>query len=93
MTTAVAGRHELAVPSVSDFRATVEQGGGDAVLWSRLCQQAGVSAASPTLSLDQLDVLAQTIKAQPGVLGIMGRSLAVRVTTYRTLSRLNGAAR
>ena len=90
--TAVAGAHRLAAPTVADFREAVLQSGGNTSLWIRLCTHAGVPAAALTLSLGQLDALAQKMKAEPGVLGLMGRSLGIRVVTYRSISP-NGADR
>ncbi|HYH24129.1 MAG TPA: hypothetical protein VD834_02170 [Blastococcus sp.] len=85
-------RHEPVAPTVADFRATVERVGVDAAVWAGLCAEAGVPAAG-SLTIAQLGSLADTIKDRPGVLGVMGRSLAVRVSTYRTLSTLNGVSR
>ena len=93
MTTAVAARYDITAPSVADFRATVDRNGSDPVLWYRLCAAAGVPADAADPTPDQLDALARVVSAQPGVLGVLGRSLGVRLTTSRVLSRLNGAPR
>ena len=82
-------RHVPVAPTAADFRATVLRAGGDPALWVALCDEADVPVGG-SLTLAQLGRLADTIKARPGVLGVMGRSLGVRVSTYRTLSILNG---
>jgi hypothetical protein len=83
--------HRLAAPTVADARKVVEQGGaGDSGLWARLCEQARVPATAPSLNLEQLDALVKVITTVPGILGVLGRSLAVRLSSYRTLTLLNG---
>jgi hypothetical protein len=42
------------------------------------------------MTLDQLTLLADAVTNAPGVLGVMGRSLSVRLTTHRTLAALKG---
>jgi hypothetical protein len=45
------------------------------------------------MTLAELDALALVMRNQPGVLGVLGRSLIVRLTTYFTLAMLNGSQR
>ena len=84
--------YDLAPPTVADFREAVARvDHGDPEVWARLCAEAGLAPDATTMTLSQLDALALTIRAQPGVLGVLGRSLTVRLTTYFTLSFLNGS--
>jgi hypothetical protein len=85
------GSYAVAPPTVADFREAVARvDHGDPVVWERLCAEAGLSPQATTMTLAELDVLALTIRNQSGVLGVLGRSLTVRLTTYFTLSFLNG---
>ena len=87
--------HGLAAPTVADFRTAVQKAcpaDHDAV-WARLCSASGTPATASAMTLDELAVLATAVTASPGVLGIMGRSLSVRLSSYRTLTALNGATR
>jgi hypothetical protein len=86
--------HDVVPPTVADFRAAVARvDRGDPTVWAGLCAQARLSAEATTMSLAQLDALALVMRDQPGVLGVLGRSLIVRLTTYFTLSMLNGPQR
>ena len=73
----------LAPPRVADFRDAVRKVAGADIdaTWRRLCHTAGVSPGAVTMSLPQLAALADAVTDEPGVLGVMGRSLAVRLTT------------
>lgn len=85
--------HRLEAPTVLDFRDTVRRvtGAGFEATWQQVCTQAGVPPGVFHLDRVPLGDLAAAIATCPGVLGVLGRSLAVRVHTYRTLSTLNGA--
>jgi hypothetical protein len=84
--------HGLAAPTAADFRAAVARiDRGDPSVWARLCDEAGVSPQATDMTLAELDALALTIRDQPGVLGVLGRSLNVRLMTYFTLTFLNGS--
>lgn len=85
------GSYELAPPTIADFREAVARvDHGDPAVWARLCAEAGLSPQATTMTLAELEVLALTIRNQSGVLGVLGRSLNVRLMTYFTLSFLNG---
>jgi hypothetical protein len=85
-------RYALSPPSVADFRDAVARvDHGDPAVWARLCAEAGSAPQASTLTLAELDRLALVIRDQPGVLGVLGRSLTVRLTTCFTLTMLNGS--
>jgi hypothetical protein len=86
--------HDVAPPTVADFRAAVARvDRGDPAVWADLCAAAGVSPDATSMTLGQLDALALTMRSRPGVLAVLGRSLTVRLTTYITLRLLNGSSR
>ncbi len=85
-------RYRLEPPTTADFRAAVERAGVDEATWARLCAAARVPVEGPH-TVHQLDLLAEVVKTEPGTVGIIGRSLSVRVTTFHTLSSLNGVLR
>lgn len=89
---AAVDRYRLDPPTTADFRAAVARAGVDEPTWERLCAQARVPAEGPH-TVHQLDLLAEVVKLEPGALGVIGRSLSVRVTTFHTLSSLNGVHR
>jgi hypothetical protein len=92
MTTYVTPSPTLQAPRVADFRDAVRRASGADFegTWRGLCADAGVPAGSATMTLDQLTLLADAVTNAPGVLGVMGRSLSVRLTTHRTLAALKG---
>jgi hypothetical protein len=94
MSSYVIPTYQPPLPRVADFRAAVRKVAGDEFegTWRRLCAEARVPPGAATMSPDQLTDLAAVITDSPGVLGIMGRSLAVRLSTHRTLTALNGAS-
>ncbi len=84
----------MPAPTVADFRDSVRRIAKtdfDAV-WGKTCATAGVSAHGE-LTLDQLTKLATVLKTAPGALRVVGQSLSVRLSSYKTLSMLAGAAR
>ena len=85
-------RYRLTPPTTADFRAAVGRAGVDDDGWERLCARARIPAAGPH-TVHQLDLLAEVVKTEPGALGVIGRSLSVRVTTHHTLTSLNGVLR
>jgi hypothetical protein len=85
-------RFRFEAPTTDDFRTAVARAGVDEAAWRRLCAAARVPADGPH-TVHQLDLLAEVVKTEPGTLGVIGRSLAVRVTTFHTLSSLNGVLR
>ena len=95
MTAAPVASHKLAAPTVQDFRTTVQRVARAEFdkVWADACARAGVSRAALNLDEGQLGALAQALSAIPGVVGVIGKSLAVRMTSYRTLSSLAGAKR
>jgi hypothetical protein len=82
--------YQLALPSpgqvcVSVLRVCREAG---RETWEALCQRAEVAPLAAAYSLDELERLAAVLRAEPGVLRVVGQSLAVRLSTYRALSSL-----
>lgn len=55
-------------------------------VWADVCRTAGVSQGAYLLDLDQAARLVAAVRARPGVTGLAGRDLAVRVDTYRLLA-------
>lgn len=53
-------------------------------LWKKACEDCTVS--QNTSNIDQLESVFKYISTQPGAIGVVGKSLNVRVITYRTLS-------
>ncbi|GAA2721686.1 hypothetical protein [Cellulomonas aerilata] len=92
MTSYVTPSLTVEAPRVADFRDAVRRASGAdfEVTWRRVCSDAGVPPGAATMSLDQLAALADAVTNSAGVLGVMGRSLAVRLTTHRTLAALKG---
>jgi hypothetical protein len=90
--TTVVDRYRLPPPTTEDFRAAVTRAGVDQAHWERLCAAARIPSEGPH-DVHQLDLLAEVVKSEPGALGVIGRSLSVRVTTFHTLSYLDGVLR
>ncbi len=92
--TAAVPRYDLAAPSVEEFQAAVRRVATTDfdTVWRAACAQARVPAFG-ALSQQQLTALAAALTATPGVIGVIGRSLTVRLSSYRTLSALAGATR
>jgi hypothetical protein len=86
--------HDVVPPTVADFREAVARvDRGDPAVWAELCAAAGLPPDATSMTLGQLDALALTMRSRPGVLGVLGRSLTVRLTTYITLRFLDGSSR
>jgi hypothetical protein len=92
MTSYVVPVPAVPAPRVADFRDAVRRVAGPRFeeSWRALCADADVPAGAATMSLDQRAALAAVLTDSPGVLGVLGRSLAVRLTTHRTLAALEG---
>lgn len=54
------------------------------ILWKKACEDCTIP--QDTSSIDQLESIFKYISMQPGVIGVVGKSLNVRIITYRTLS-------
>ena len=93
MTSYVVPVPTVPAPRVADFRDAVRRVAGPELepVWRRLCREAGVPTGAATMTLDQMADLAAVLTDSPGVLGVLGRSLAVRLTTHRTLAALKGS--
>ncbi|GAB7191411.1 hypothetical protein NUM3379_21180 [Kineococcus sp. NUM-3379] len=81
----------LAAPTLADVRAAVARAGGDVDgTWAALCATAGVDPAAAEAGPDGVAALVAAVRARGGVLGVLGRSLWVRLETYRALARTAG---
>lgn len=56
-----------------------------AALWVRTCRDVGVRSGA--LGVDEMERAAQALSAHPGVAGVIGNSLVIRLRTYRLLAR------
>lgn len=82
--------YRLAAPSRDDAMAFLARAlGADkaASVWTTACRAAGVSPATRDMGVDALIRVADWLGGQPGVVGVIGQSLLVRLRTYRLLSR------
>ena len=52
-------------------------------LWQKACAETGVP--SDCSDLEELESVAQTMANMNGALGVVGKSLSVRIITYKTL--------
>ncbi len=55
--------------------------------WSEACQAAQVTWPAPSLDLAQLTRVANQLCAEPDLVSVIGRSLLVRITTYKSIQR------
>ncbi len=92
--TAAVPRYELKAPTATEFREAIRRLAKDELdnVWRKACLQARVPVAGE-LSLEQLAAVTAALIATPGAIGVVGRSLSVRLSSYRTLSTLAGATR
>ncbi|PPK94172.1 hypothetical protein CLV92_10871 [Kineococcus xinjiangensis] len=83
-------RHQLAPPTLADVHTAVRQVGGDGAeaLWQQLCAGAGIDPAASHVPLDRVAALLAALRTTPGVVGVVGHSMSVRLNTYRTLTKL-----
>lgn len=77
----------LTPPTAHDALAFLARAVGPdqaAGVWLRTCRQAG--APSANLSVDEMMRVSEGLAEQEGVVGVIGKSLVVRVRTYRLLA-------
>jgi GAF domain-containing protein len=86
--------HRFSAPTAADVRAALHTGcpAEATALWDEIATAAGVPVGAHLLTLEELETLAAAVAARPGVVGLQGRSLAIRVASYRALSDLEGGA-
>ena len=86
--------HRFSAPTAADVRAALHT--GDAAqaeaLWEEITAEVGVPTGAHLLTVDELGALAAAVAARPGVVGLQGRSLVIRVASYRALADLDGGA-
>ena len=87
-----AERYGLPAPSREDARESIllalddEEG---AKVWAAACAHAGVSDDG-ALDVEAIRRIAEYLKRQPGVVSVVGNSLAIRVDTYLLIAQLDG---
>ncbi len=54
--------------------------------WVRAVAAAGVGSPGGELSVDEMLKVAERLAAEPGVVGVIGTSLVVRLRTYRLMA-------
>lgn len=59
--------------------------------WVRAVAAAGVGLAGGDLSVDEMLKVAERLAAEPGVVGVIGTSLVVRLRTYRLMASSQSA--
>lgn len=79
--------HGLAAPTAEDFRRVLRAAAREQFpeVWGDVCATAGLSQGAYLLGVEEQEALARAVQALPGLLGVVGRGLAVRVATYRAL--------
>lgn len=88
----VAG-YGLVPPSRDDVMAFLARAvGADqaASVWVRACREAGVGAGARTLPPAEMLSVAEVLARQPGVVGVIGASLVVRLRSYQLLAAAHG---
>ena len=59
--------------------------------WVRAVAAVGVGSAGGELTVDEMLKVAERLAAEPGVVGVIGTSLAVRLRTYRLMASAQSA--
>jgi hypothetical protein len=83
----------LGPPTQGDALASLARAVGPdraAGVWLRACADAG--APRTNLDVDEMMRVAERLAEQEGVVGVIGKSLVVRVRTYRLLAGMHGRA-
>jgi hypothetical protein len=55
--------------------------------WRTVCRELGIRHPGPPLSLEQLAEVARELSRRPGLVSVIGRTLAIRLNSYRALKR------
>jgi hypothetical protein len=85
--------YDLSPPTRHDALAFLARAVGPdraAGVWMRACADAGVPRGD--LSPDEMMRVSETLARQEGVVGVIGKSLVVRVRTWRLLAGTAGRA-
>lgn len=80
--------HDYAQPSEQDvLDALTELFGEEAsgLIWEKVCACTGVARPASGLSLNGLELAIEYLKRWPGLAGLVGRSMSVRIRTFRSL--------
>lgn len=88
-------RYNLSEPTEETARGAFERVLGNtqaSALWQQARQALGLAAA-PTLNLAQLRRVAAYLATQDGFVGVMGKSLLIRIETYVSLAGSDPSSR
>ncbi len=90
MSVTATARQRVHYPTAHEIRTAVRNVSGDdfETTWNDLCRECSVSPTAGTYTVEEVDWLAATLRLRPGLLRVVGHSLAIRINTYRTLSRV-----
>ncbi|WP_051551324.1 GAF domain-containing protein [Nocardioides sp. URHA0020] len=80
--------HGLHAPTAEDVRHALWMGTTDVVArtWADACERAGLPADLPHPTLDELARIAAALVATGGAAGLVGRSMSVRISSYRGIA-------
>ncbi|MBZ5740871.1 GAF domain-containing protein [Nocardioides mangrovi] len=80
--------HGLHAPTGDDLRHDLWMGTTDPVLptWAEACDRAGVPSDTTHPGLDDLSRIAAALVDMGGAAGLVGRSMGVRIATYRAIA-------
>src|SRR6478735_9012218 len=86
--TGLAGKlrsHGLHAPTGEDLRHALWMGTTEVVsrTWAEACRRASLPVDLPHPSLDELSRITDALVAMGGAAGLVGRSMTVRIATYR----------
>ena len=87
--------HDYARPSEYDvLEALSDVFGGrqGELIWEKVCLRSGASRQGGGLSLDGLELAVEYLKRWPGLAGIVGRSVGVRIRAFRSLRARTSSA-
>jgi hypothetical protein len=89
-----AAEHGLVPPTRDDALAFLARAIGPdraASTWVRAVAAAGVGTRGRELDVDEMLTVAERLAAEPGVVGVIGTSLVVRLRTYRLMAATQSA--
>ena len=80
--------YDYAQPSEYDALQALSDVFGDKrgrLIWEKVCLSSGVRQQGMGLSLDGLELAVEYLKRWPGLAGVVGTSMSVRISTFRAL--------
>ena len=78
--------HAYAQPSECDAVQALADVFGERqghLIWEKACLTSGVNRHNVGLSLDSLELVVEYLKRWPGLAGVIGTSIGVRISTFR----------